>query len=329
MVTAMMTAPASFAIELRRIKKSFGRATPLVDLDLLVEAGQVVGLLGPNGTGKTTTLRILLGLVHADSGDVRVLGLDPRRDATAVRAKVGALLEQDGLYDRLSAEQNLDYHAQIRRVPDRKRRVEERLHACGLWERRRDRVAGFSKGMRQKLAIARALLHDPALVLLDEPFTGLDPAAAVELHETIGALARSRVTVLLTTHDLAHVERACDVIAIVDAGRVVAQGAPRSLAEGGDELVVRVSGDGLSEEVLAALRDAGELTGFTLGEPQTPGQSVGALVRCTRAQRKGLGPALAVRGVALEELTTERASLEQTFLSLVGPRGNGSKGEGA
>jgi ABC-2 type transport system ATP-binding protein len=305
------------AIDLRGVKKSFGARTTLEGFDLAIPAGTVAALLGANGAGKTTTLRILLGLLRADGGATRVLGLDPSVDAPRVRASVGALLENDGLYDRLTAEQNLDYHARIHRVANRVARIEERLRACGLFERRKDRVATFSKGMRQKLAIARALLHDPKLVLLDEPFTGLDPGAAADLREAIGELARAKVTVLLTTHDLAHVERACDTIAIVDGGRVVARGSPQSLAEGGDEIFVRVSGAGLDEALLAKLRDEGAIASFAMN-------GSGARVACTRDQRKALGVLLVQRGVVLEELATERASLEQTFLAHVGRGGAGA-----
>ena len=173
------------AIELSHVSKRFGATQRLDGLDLTVAQGAVFGFLGPNGAGKTTTLRTLLGLVRPDAGQVRVLGLDPARDAPKIRASVGVLLESDGLYDRLSAFDNLDYHARIHHLEKAARaaRIDELLGAFGLSDRRRDAVITWSKGMRQKLAIARAMLHRPRLLLVDEPFSGLDPGASVELRE--------------------------------------------------------------------------------------------------------------------------------------------------
>ena len=307
------------AIELVDVAKRFDAVQSLDGLTLSIEAGSVFGYLGPNGAGKTTTIRVLLGLVRPDAGKVRVLGLDPRADGTRVRAELGVLLENDGLYDRLTAWQNLEFHARIRRVDGSLRaiRLEELLRACGLWERRDDRVATFSKGMRQKLAVARALLHRPRLVLLDEPFTGLDPLAAAELRASITALAREHgTTVLLTTHDLAHVEKACDRVAVLRDGRIVATGTIDELRAGGSDAEVAVSGAGLDETVLAAMRAEGIIAGYTL-RPTVPPS---ARVTCTRDRRAGLGAELVRRGVALEELTTVRASLEDTFLALVGSK---------
>ena len=308
------------AIEIREVSKRFDAVRSLDGLTLSIEAGSVFGYLGPNGAGKTTTLRVLLGLVRADAGEVRVLGLDPRTAGPQVRASLGVLLENDGLYDRLTPWQNLEFHARIRRIdgPERTRRLEEMLRACGLWDRRRDRVATFSKGMRQKLAVARALLHRPRLVLLDEPFTGLDPVAAAELRANIVALAREHgTTVFLTTHDLAHVEKSCDRVAVLRAGRIVAKGTIEELRAGGREEEVGVCGAGLDEEVLAAMKADGVLATYALDPARSPPW---ARVTCASDQRAKLGTELVRRGVALEELTTLRASLEETFLALVGSK---------
>jgi ABC-2 type transport system ATP-binding protein len=309
------------AIELRDVSKRFEAVQSLDALTLSVEAGSVFGYLGPNGAGKTTTLRVLLGLVRPDAGHVRVLGLDPRVEPARVRAELGVLLENDGLYDRLTAWHNLEFHARIRRLEGAAlaRRVEELLRACGLWERRNDRVAVFSKGMRQKLAVARALLHRPRLVLLDEPFTGLDPVAASELRGSIVDLARGQgTTVLLTTHDLAHVEKCCDRIAVLRSGRVIAAGTLEELRGGRTDVEVAVAGDGLNEAVLAAMKEDGLVTSFSLDAPAR------ARVTCSTGTRGRLGTELVRRGVALEELTTVRASLEETFLALVGKEGGAS-----
>jgi ABC-2 type transport system ATP-binding protein len=305
------------AIAIHGASKRFGAQQSLDGLELRVESGSVFGFLGPNGAGKTTTLRLMLGLVRADAGQVRVLGLDPREHADAIRARVGVLLEHDGTYNRLSARHNLDYYARIHHLPasERTARIEELLRAFGLWDRRDDAVLTWSKGMRQKLAIARALLHRPKLVLLDEPFSGLDPVAATELRTLIVDLARKDgVTVFLTTHDLAHVERACDRVAVLKAGKVIANGTPSALSgddgDGDGELRVAVSGPGLAHELLAQMERDGLIVSFTLGDGQ-------AELRCTRGQRGPLGVELVQRGVAIEELRTLSESLENAFLSLM------------
>jgi ABC-2 type transport system ATP-binding protein len=301
------------AIELTGVARRFGATQSLDGLTLHVPRGAVFGFLGPNGAGKTTTLRVLLGLVRPDAGTVRVLGLDPAAEAPRIRAAVGVLLETDGLYERLSAFHNLDYHARIHHLDPAGRgaRIDELLRTFGLHERRRDAVATWSKGMRQKLAIARALLHRPRLLLLDEPFSGLDPAAAVELRERIMTLARDEeVTVFLTTHDLAHVEKTCDEVAVLRAGRVIASGPLEQLLGRGDGIEVAVRGAGLSAEILAAMTADGLLLSFTC-------EGEGARLVCAPGARARLGVELVRRGVILEELHTVQGSLEEVFLSLV------------
>jgi ABC-2 type transport system ATP-binding protein len=222
------------AISATKVRKRFGSIASLDGLDLAVPEGSVFGFLGPNGAGKTTTLRALLGLVRADSGQMSVLGMDPAVQAQEIRRQVGVLLEGDGLYDRLSAWRNLDYHGRIHHLPrpDRHARIREMLERMRLWDRRDQMVVTWSKGMRQRLAIARALLHRPRLLLLDEPFSGLDPEAAVELRAQIVSLASEQgMTVFLTTHDLAHVEKACQEVAVLVAGKVLRWG--RLRASGG------------------------------------------------------------------------------------------------
>lgn len=311
---------AGLAVQLRGVSKRFpGSPAPSLDsLDLEVAAGSVFGFLGTNGAGKTTTLRVLLGLVRPDEGEVRVLGLNPRDDAQRIRAAVGVLLENDGLYDRLTATQNLEFHARIRRIDgaERSRRVEGLLRSAGLWERRSERVVTFSRGMRQKLAIARALVHRPHLALLDEPFAGLDPVAAAELRASIAALAQELgTTVLLTTHDLGHVEKICDRIAVLRGGRVVACGTLEGLHAQSRGVEVTVRGAGLDEPLLAAMKAEGRIHSF---EWETT-QKGSARIMCSTDHRVLLGTELVKRGVLLEELTTVRASLEDLFLSLVAP----------
>ncbi len=315
MVTAAMMGGA--AVVLEAVAKRYGAKIALARIDLRVPAGEVSGFIGPNGAGKTTMLRILLGLVGRDAGIVSVLGHDPRVEPAVVRAKVGVLLDHDGHYDRLTAHQNLTFHARAHALDalEAQTRVEASLKECGLWDRRDDRVLHFSKGMRQKLAVARALLHRPKLVLLDEPFTGLDPAAAIELRDRLRALARDQgTTVLLTTHDLHHVERVCDHVTVIRAGRTVTSGTTRTLLEReqGAAIEVVVAGGGGLTAALDAMRADAQILSFTAGpEPDR------ALVLCTELQRLPLGTELVRRGITLEELSPRRVTLEETFVKLV------------
>jgi ABC-2 type transport system ATP-binding protein len=302
------------AIELDRLTKRFGPVESVSGLSLSVRCGVLFGVLGPNGAGKTTTIRCLLGLVRPTGGTVRVLGLDPARRGAEVRSLVGVLLENDGLYDRLSAYRNLLFHARIHRLAPAAQaaRIQALLETFGLWQRRNDAVASWSKGMRQKLAIARSLLHQPRLLLLDEPFAGLDPAAAVELRDTLRSLVRDQgLTVVMTTHDLGHTEKTCDEIAIMKGGRLLQSGPLESLRSRASTVSVRVAGEGLTPEVLQELCDGGLALAF---EP-VPG---GAIVRCARDAVAGLGPALIRRGVMVQLLCPVPDSLEQIFLSVTG-----------
>ncbi len=310
------------SIELIGVIKKYGQTVALSGLDLRVERGGIVGVLGPNGAGKTTMLRVLLGLVAPDAGAVRVLGLDPIRDGMRVRGQVGVLLEHDGIYPRLSAEDNLILHARLQHVPDGERagRIETMLRAFGLWDRRRDRAGTWSVGMRKKLSIARSLLHAPSLLLLDEPFSGLDPVAAADLRELIIAQARQhRVTVLLTTHDLAHAEKICSEVAVIENGRVLARGAPDKLgASGGgaDRVEATIVADGLDAALFEALVAEGWIT-----EHRLEGRV--ATIVCPSPRFARLTTELVRRGVAVEEVQKTGRSLEAAFIALT-RRGRGT-----
>ena len=226
----------SGAIVFRRVTKRFHERTAVADMDLEIATGSVFGLLGPNGAGKTTAVRLMLGILEPTTGEIRVLGLDPVRDGTRMRAQCGVVLDQVGLYERLTAEQNLEFGARLGGIgaSDRHRRIQAALERVDLWDRRKDRVSGFSKGMRQKLGLARALITEPRILILDEPTSGLDPENIVLLRELLLSLAaEGGRTIVLCTHLLDEAERICSEVAILDQGRVRAVGAPRDLEEGG------------------------------------------------------------------------------------------------
>ncbi len=222
----------NLAIQTRALARSFGDRQAVKDLTIEVPRGSIFGFLGPNGAGKTTTIRLLLGLIEPSSGSGLVLGNDIATAGAAIREASGALLEHTGLYDRLSAYDNLAFYARVYGLDGarREQRITELLEAAGLRDRRNDRVRGWSRGMRQKLAIARTLLHQPQLVFLDEPTAGLDVIAAIELRQQIKSLAREgKTTVFLTTHNMQEAEELCDRIAVILEGRVLAAGTPREL----------------------------------------------------------------------------------------------------
>jgi ABC-2 type transport system ATP-binding protein len=206
-----------------------GTAITAVDgLTLDVKEGEVFGFLGPNGAGKTTTVRMLTSLIGPSSGHATVNGFTVGRDDDHIRASVGILTETPGMYDRLSAEKNLSIFANLYGVKDVPRQVEKYLRLLGLWERRGDEVGSFSKGMRQKLAIARALLHEPKVLFLDEPTSGLDPEAAKLVRDFVAELKTEGRTIFLCTHNLDEADRLCERIGIFKT-RLITVDSPANL----------------------------------------------------------------------------------------------------
>ncbi|MCG7844906.1 MAG: ABC transporter ATP-binding protein, partial [Methanomassiliicoccales archaeon] len=232
-------------IETRAMGRRFGSTVAVEDLSLKVNAGEVFGLLGPNGAGKTTTVRMLCGLISLSSGEAYIDGLDVRdpHQRLDVRGMIGLLPESPGLYESLSAYENLDFYAKLYGcdLACRERRIKELLKALDLWDRRGEPVVGFSKGMKQKIAIARALVHEPKLLFLDEPTSGLDPSASVTVRNYLLDLKEEGRTIFLNTHNLDEAERLCDRIAILNT-RLLAIGRPDELAQDyfGQHLMVHV-----------------------------------------------------------------------------------------
>jgi ABC-2 type transport system ATP-binding protein len=201
-------------LQVEALTKKFGTLTAVDSLTLSVAEGEAFGFLGPNGAGKTTTVRMLTSLISPTSGHATVNGLELGKDNDAIRANVGILTETPGMYDRLSAEKNLTIFAKLYGVKDVPGQVQKYLRMLGLWERRQDEAGSFSKGMRQKLAIARALLHEPKIVFLDEPTSGLDPEAAKLVRDFVAELKTEGRTIFLTTHNLDEADRLCNRVGI-------------------------------------------------------------------------------------------------------------------
>jgi ABC-2 type transport system ATP-binding protein len=274
----------------------------------------VFGFLGPNGSGKTTTIRLLLGLLEPTAGQASVLGCDTRREAAEIRERAGALLEYSGIYERLTAEDNLDFYGRVYHLPrtERAARIQELLTHFDLWERRKETAGGWSRGMKQKLAVARAILHRPKLLFLDEPTAGLDPVAAAALRDDLARLvAREGVTVFLTTHNLTEAEKLCTQVAVIREGRLLVVGHPDTLRARGGKPRVEVIGRGFSEAVVAALRARPEVAGVEVVN--------GRLAVDLRGQVETapIIKELVSAGAEVEEVRKGQASLEEVFLTLV------------
>jgi len=201
-------------IEVNNLTKYYGKSRGIVDISFAEEEGEIFGFIGPNGAGKSTTIRLLLSLIHPTSGSARVNGFSIGKDDTQIRYSVGILTESPGMYDNLSAESNLQIYANLYEVKDVRGQVEKYLRMLSLWDRRLDEAGTFSKGMKQKLAIARALLHEPRILFLDEPTAGLDPEAARLVRDSIEELRKEGRTIFLCTHNLDEADRLCDRIGV-------------------------------------------------------------------------------------------------------------------
>lgn len=302
------------AVEVRGLSRSFDGREILRDVSFTVGHGEIFGYLGPNGAGKTTTIRVLLGLLAPGAGDVRVLGRDLAVDDDA-RVKVGVLFENNGLSDRMSAAGNLAYYAGLYGVEDPAERIDELLILVDLADRRDDPVGTFSTGMKRKLGIARAILHRPEVVFLDEPSSGLDPGAQRMVRDLILELSRrEEMTVFLNSHHLDEVERICSTVAILAGGRIrafdsvanltAASGRPAvtvSLADPGDRARACETARGLT--FVAGCDADGESLHCTLAAPGATPDLVAALVGA---------------GFRIEEVRRSSRTLEEIYLEHVG-----------
>ena len=216
--------PPPAAVETRGLAKSFGAIQALAGLDLCLPAGESVAVFGPNGAGKTTLIRLLTLALRPTAGSFRIAGLEPRRDEREIRARIGVISHHTYLYDDLTARQNLEFFGRLYGVAAPRERAEELLELVGLAARADDAAGGFSRGMQQRLSLARALVHEPSIVFLDEPFTGLDPHGARSLRLTLERLRAERRTVVLVTHNLGEGLELCERWLILARGRLLADG---------------------------------------------------------------------------------------------------------
>jgi ABC-2 type transport system ATP-binding protein len=301
----------AFVVETSGLTKRFGDRIAVDDVDLRVPHGSAFGYLGPNGAGKTTLIRMLLGLTSVTSGTMHLLGRPvPAERATAL-ARVGAIVEEPRFHGHLTGRENLTVIAAARE-PEAHARIDGALARTGLAQRADERVKRYSLGMRQRLGVARSLLADPELLILDEPTNGLDPAGIREFRDMIRGFVAEGRTVLLSSHLLDEVEKICDAVAIVDRGRVVMQGPIAELARGGEETILIATSD--EERALALL-------GENRAVASAVAEASGIRVRLrpeveAEPAADDLGRRLVLAGLAIRRFEPARASLEQRFLDI-------------
>ncbi len=301
-------------VEIQQLRKEYssrgrGSIVAVNDLNLTIgQPGTVHGFLGPNGSGKTTTIRCLLGLVRPTAGNARVFGADSRTEFHAVADRVGAIVENPKLFPNFSGRKNLQLLATLGRIEQR--RVDEVLDIVRLGDRGDDTFESYSLGMKQRLAIAAALLKDPELLILDEPANGLDPAGIAEMRVLIRTIADQGKAILVSSHQLAEIEHVCDEVTIIANGELIRSGSLDHVrdADGVERVIVSIP---QREEAMAVLRAAGmtvsamaNAADFTIEAPKTDAGRINQI--------------LAEQGLFLEGLRADRATLESAFLSLTG-----------
>ena len=301
------------------VRRKRAEVQALRGISFAVERGELFGLLGPNGAGKTTTIKILATLLLPTSGSARVLGFDPARNPGAVRRRIGHVFGGDrGLYDRLSALDNLRYFADLYRVPVREKRgrIAELLELVGLEGRERERVETYSRGMRQRLHIARGLLHDPEVLFLDEPTIGLDPVGAREVRETIGSLRRQGKTILLTTHYMYEADELCQRMAVIADGAFVAHGTSAELkARVLDRTVIEIETFGVPDATVERLR---RLEGVASVATETRDQSEVVLVSSRIGAELVQALLRELDGTTVGKVIAREPTLEDAYVELVG-----------
>lgn len=303
------------AIELIGVTKRFGSLTAVDDLSLQVERGEIFGLLGPNGSGKTTTIDMISGLSRPSSGAVRVLGIDLLKDPRGIRRSLGTVPQENALYEELTAEANLRFHADLFDVPRQglDKRITSLLELAQLEERRKSRVSTFSGGMKRRLALVRALLHEPELLYFDEPTLGVDVQSRHALWDRILELKDHGTTVLITSNYLEEANALCDRLAIIDRGRLVALDSPSKLRRSFGDTVLEMRthpapGEDIVRKVLAlpgvvsAIASDSSLKVSVEGGADVTGKVVTIVVGST----------------SLEEIQSREPSLDEVFLSLTG-----------
>lgn len=308
-------------IIVNQLTRRFEETVAVDNLSLEVHAGEIFGVLGHNGAGKTTTVRLLNGVIEPTSGSMRVLGFDPQMDGPKLRARTGVLTETPSMDERLTARDNLSIYADLYGVPrtEVSKRIHELLTEFDLADRAEERVGGYSKGMKQRLALARAFLHKPELLFLDEPTSGLDPIAAHHVNDLIQRIARrENHTVFLCTHNLVDAQKLCDRVAVLEHGRLVALGTPAELTR---QYVRRMDVDievneAQIESTLQVLRS---LPRLVIGDPVQTNSDLTVTLSGHEAI-PDLLEVLVQKNVRIYRIAAQEANLEQVYFALHGEK---------
>jgi ABC-2 type transport system ATP-binding protein len=308
-------------IEVEHLSKIYGSTTAINDVTFKAEPGEILGLLGPNGAGKTTTMRILSGYLPASDGTARVAGYEVHESPMAVRQRIGYLPETPPLYPEMTVEDYLNFVARLKGVAagDRAAKITSAIERCNLQEKRKVHIRKLSKGFRQRVGIAQAIVHDPPAIILDEPTVGLDPRQIIEVRNLIKNLA-GQTTVILSTHILPEVSMTCDRVAIINQGRVVSSGTPEDLMlqlSGGMRYELEVEGDRSQiAEQLQRVANLSELNWLDADGLPTQRHRLRVSTESNADFGKELAAALVSERVGLYEMRRVGASLEDVFLQL-------------
>ncbi len=298
---------AAPAIDVRGLTKSFDGRRVVDDFSMRVDRGRIYGFLGPNGSGKTTTIRMLCGLLTPDAGEGTCLGLDLRTQAQAIKRQVGYMTQRFSLYEDLSIEENLDFIAHVYQVPERAQRVDQTLDSLGLTGRRKQPAGSLSGGWKQRLALAACLIHDPQLLLLDEPTAGVDPKARRDFWDHIHELAAGGMTVLVSTHYMDEAER-CHALAYIAYGKLVTRGTAAEIISEAGLTVFSIRG----EDLTAAAADLRGMPGVELVIPFGTALHAGGTDRA--AVERAMGPLHEKYGITWTAVPT---NLEHVFIRLM------------
>jgi ABC-2 type transport system ATP-binding protein len=313
-VEPVTSSPGQVVIGVEHYTRTFGTHTAINDLSLEVHAGEIFGFLGHNGAGKTTTVRLLNGLLQPTSGFARVLGFDPVTQGAKLRRQTGVLTETPSLDNRMTAYENLAMYAAMYSLPNpvARARINELLTIFGLEDRSKDRVAGFSKGMKQRLALARALVHQPDLIFLDEPASGLDPVVTRQLHELILHLSRNEgKTIFLCTHNLGEAQKLCQRVAVLQQGHLLALGTPSELARNiVSEISLKVEIEPTDVNVAMAV-----LARFTSATPTLDAAGI-SVAGIRRDQIPEVLAALVAEAVRVYRVDHDEPTLEDVYFAL-------------
>ncbi len=299
------------AISLENVRKTLGSREVLKGISFTVDQGDIFGYLGPNGAGKTTSIRVILGLLEASSGTASILGEDVSQDEA--RKKVGFVLEADGLYDNMTAEENLEYYFRIYGVPEPRGRIERVLDSVGLGDRAKDKAGTYSKGMRQRLALARAMAHSPEVLILDEPTAGVDPGGQIEIRQLLLNIAHEEgKTIFFSSHNLDEVERICNRIALIDRGEIKLYGELEKLQRemGKGEVIIDTS-EAIAESLFAELKSMPHL-GLREKKERTL-----VFIPQEGVEVSDIVSLLSGRGVKIEGAKRKEASLEEMYTAIL------------